>query len=195
MPRTSAEQRRKEFVTAAVKVIAEKGIEGATTRRIAAEAGASLATLHYCYDSKEELFHDIFENMANAVRDSVWHVAPGCGLGRAAATLLRQLMGWYLSEETYARAQSEVFYWGIRQHPEAGMKYYSAFFEVVEEHLIRGLRDDDDRNLVPILTHMVFAAADGLLPQWLAHGDPTATAVDIDTFAEAFERLTERRRP
>lgn len=36
-------------------------MDGATTRRIAEEANAPLATLHYCFSSKEVLFAAVFE--------------------------------------------------------------------------------------------------------------------------------------
>ena len=42
MARVSAEQRRRELVDAAVRVIAEHGVPGATTRRIADAAGAPM---------------------------------------------------------------------------------------------------------------------------------------------------------
>jgi len=53
--RVPLEQRRRQFVEAAAKVIADEGVEKATTRRIAEEVGAPLATLHYCFHSKDEL--------------------------------------------------------------------------------------------------------------------------------------------
>lgn len=48
-------ERRQQFVEAAARLIAAEGLERATTRRIAEEVGAPLATLHYCFHSKEEL--------------------------------------------------------------------------------------------------------------------------------------------
>lgn len=39
-------------------------LSGATTRLIADQADAPLASLHYCYDSKEALFDVVFEARA-----------------------------------------------------------------------------------------------------------------------------------
>ncbi|WP_280447927.1 TetR family transcriptional regulator, partial [Nocardia cyriacigeorgica] len=49
------------MVAAAVRVIAARGVDVATTRRIAEEANAPLATLHYCFATKELLFAAVFE--------------------------------------------------------------------------------------------------------------------------------------
>ncbi|NUL43966.1 TetR/AcrR family transcriptional regulator [Cellulosimicrobium funkei] len=57
--RVPAEQRRGEFIEAAARVIAREGVERATTRRIAEEAGAPLAALHYCFRSKDELLQAV----------------------------------------------------------------------------------------------------------------------------------------
>lgn len=57
--RIPAEQRREEFIEAAARVIAHEGVDRATTRRIAQEAGAPLAALHYCFHSKEELLEAV----------------------------------------------------------------------------------------------------------------------------------------
>ena len=54
--RMQLEERQVQFVEAAAKVIADEGMERATTRRIAEAAGAPLASLHYCFRGKDELF-------------------------------------------------------------------------------------------------------------------------------------------
>ncbi|WP_366887893.1 TetR family transcriptional regulator, partial [Streptomyces sp. NPDC005476] len=55
MQRVRAEVRRQDLVAATVAVIAEHGVKGATTRRIAEAAGCPLASLHYVFHSKDEL--------------------------------------------------------------------------------------------------------------------------------------------
>jgi AcrR family transcriptional regulator len=92
MSRIPASQRREEFITAVVTVVAAEGVEGATTRRIAAEAKASLAALHYCFSSKEELFYAVFERQVQILQQEFWHPRKNAGLGRTAANLLRRLM-------------------------------------------------------------------------------------------------------
>lgn len=57
--RISVERRRELLVKAAFRVIADHGVEAATTRRISAEAEMSLASFHYAFDSRDELLAEL----------------------------------------------------------------------------------------------------------------------------------------
>jgi AcrR family transcriptional regulator len=194
MPRMSAVKRREDFIEAAVKVIAQHGVDGATTRRIAAEAGAPLASLHYCFSTKEQLFADIYVDLGKTVAESVWHVRKGAGLGRSAAGLLRQIMRWYQDNQAYAQAQLELLFWVARQNNELARQTYRIFSNVVAEKLRLGMRADDDENLIEPLTTFVLSAADGLLPAVVTFGFGASIEGAIDAMAESMERLTEAHR-
>lgn len=56
MARLSSAQRRVALVQAALDVIAEAGIAGATTRAVTERAGMPLASFHYVFTSQEALF-------------------------------------------------------------------------------------------------------------------------------------------
>ena len=73
MARISAEDRRCEFVRSAARVIADHGVAAATTRRIAAEANAPLASLHYCFRNKDELLQEVYNYLS---RDYATALAP-----------------------------------------------------------------------------------------------------------------------
>ncbi|WP_036520396.1 TetR/AcrR family transcriptional regulator [Nocardia sp. 348MFTsu5.1] len=51
--------RRDLLVRAAFRVIADHGVEAATTRRICAEADMSLASFHYAFESRDELLAEL----------------------------------------------------------------------------------------------------------------------------------------
>lgn len=53
------ETRRDLLVQAAFRVIAEHGVEAATTRRISAAASMSLASFHYAFESRDELLAEL----------------------------------------------------------------------------------------------------------------------------------------
>ncbi|MGI5467153.1 TetR family transcriptional regulator [Streptomyces sp. CA-132043] len=55
MAYVSADTRREQLVEAAVQVIAHEGADGATTRKIADGAQSPLASLHYCFQNRENL--------------------------------------------------------------------------------------------------------------------------------------------
>lgn len=59
-------ERRKEIVAAAARVFKSKGLQGSNLGDIAVEAGADRASLYYYVGSKEELFHEVVRETAEA---------------------------------------------------------------------------------------------------------------------------------
>ena len=71
MARISARERRQDFIEATIKVITEHGVANATTRRIAEAAGSPLASLHYVFHTKDELFCAVYESLINMPQKSL----------------------------------------------------------------------------------------------------------------------------
>jgi AcrR family transcriptional regulator len=59
MSRLPLAERRAQLVQAALAVAIRDGIEAATVRAVAAEAGVSLGVVHYCFDDKDELLREV----------------------------------------------------------------------------------------------------------------------------------------
>ena len=59
------------ILEAAGKVFLQKGLKGATTQEIAAEAGVNKALLHYYFRTKESLYLAIFANMVKTKVPSI----------------------------------------------------------------------------------------------------------------------------
>ena len=57
--RIPAAERRSALIEAALRVVARNGLAQATTRAIVAEAGMSLASFHYVFDSRDELIDEL----------------------------------------------------------------------------------------------------------------------------------------
>ncbi|MEO9329977.1 TetR/AcrR family transcriptional regulator [Gordonia aurantiaca] len=55
------EERRELLLESAFRVIARRGVDGATTRAICAEAGVTLSTFHYVYATRDELLAALVE--------------------------------------------------------------------------------------------------------------------------------------
>ncbi|MDQ0258257.1 AcrR family transcriptional regulator [Sinomonas atrocyanea] len=87
MPRIPAEERRMQFVEAAARVIAAEGLPAATTRRIAAEADAPLAALHYCFRNKDALLEEVYNFLS---RDYAKSLTPIEDLGAGLPRVIRQ---------------------------------------------------------------------------------------------------------
>ncbi|RJP77476.1 MAG: TetR/AcrR family transcriptional regulator [Candidatus Zixiibacteriota bacterium] len=70
---------RQRLLNAAYRVFAEKGLQGARTRDIAARAGVNLAMLHYYYRSKEELYAQVLTPLYREVFSRLDSVLSGPG--------------------------------------------------------------------------------------------------------------------
>ncbi|GAA5118913.1 TetR/AcrR family transcriptional regulator [Haloechinothrix salitolerans] len=175
VPRISAAQRRSDFVNAAVEVIATYGIEGATTRRIADQAQANLAMLHYCYDSKEELFADVYEYVAGRYRDVIKDSEPHSDLADTARQILRGAMEFYLESPSFAAATLELISWARRQHGDRGIAVYDQALESVRAAL-RGAAADHpvEPETIDQIAYVIATLADGFAMNWLTYGDRSA---------------------
>lgn len=172
MPRIPAAQRRQDFVNAAVEVIATHGIDGATTRRIADQANANLAMVHYCYDSKEDLFGDVFVMVANKFREISLNVDPSATLEEAAHAILHNTMELYLESSSFTVTAIELINWARRQHGDRGIAVYTdAINEAVAT--LRATAEDravDEATLEEIAAVIGFLA-DGFAVSWITYGD------------------------
>jgi AcrR family transcriptional regulator len=69
--RKNDEGRRDDLIAAATKVIVRDGVAAATTRRIAAEAGVPLGTVHYWFASKDDLLTAVVEAVLGDLESAV----------------------------------------------------------------------------------------------------------------------------
>jgi AcrR family transcriptional regulator len=84
--RPRSESARKQILAAAYKLLAEKGIQAASTQEIAAAAGVSTATLYRWWDTKEAIMLDAaFEHN----RPAVTYEGKGSPLERLRAQAVR----------------------------------------------------------------------------------------------------------
>lgn len=172
MPRIPAAQRRQDFIQAAVEVIATHGIDGATTRRIADQAGANLAMLHYCYDSKEALFSDVYEYVAGKYRDVIKTSDPHGTLADTARQILRGVMECYLDSPSFTAATFELINWARRQHEDRGIAVYDQAFDTVRTALQDAASDQPaDAAVVEEAAYVLATLADGFGVNWLTYGD------------------------
>ncbi|WP_035720247.1 TetR/AcrR family transcriptional regulator [Gordonia shandongensis] len=61
MARLTVQERRDAAISATMRVIARSGVEAATTRRIADEAGVGQSSLFYAFDSRDDLLAAVVE--------------------------------------------------------------------------------------------------------------------------------------
>jgi AcrR family transcriptional regulator len=169
--RVPSDVRRQQFIDAAVKVIAREGVDGATTRRIADEANAPLATLHYCFQTKENLLWAVFEQLADLVRaDIAQAVASGQSASELARQRVDQAIEWAIGNPEANRTQIEIWLWAERNDLEFAVKIYDLFISAWKEFLGAAKPPIPDDELETI-TRVIVAILDGLAMQLITHSD------------------------
>jgi AcrR family transcriptional regulator len=181
MAHVSADARREQLIEAAVRVIAREGADGATTRKIADEAKAPLASLHYCFQNKENLLLAVFAQLSDEMpvdADPTQDEKPS--LGQVAEQLLTRAMQWSVENPVRTRAMIEIVLWAERYDPELSAGFYDAFLKKSEDVLRRAdvtLSDEELHSVVRVSMSMV----DGLSLQMLTTGDMERTLRDTAT--------------
>lgn len=188
MARIPVAQRRREFIDAAVEVIAAHGIDGATTRRIAEQAQANVAMLHYCYDSKEDLFADVFEFVANRFHEVIDHGDAHTTVQEAAQSILRSLMECYFDSPTFAATTIELINWARRQHGDRGIAVYDKALGAGLAVVRRVAAEEGvPAAVVEDIPYVVGALSDGFAINYLTYGDRKAAQAQMDVTAAVLE--------
>lgn len=190
----SADVRRKHFIEAAVAVIARDGVDGATTRKIAAEAGAPLATLHYCFQTKENLLWAVFEELSQKLQvDYESVIKPGQSAADVASTLLVITMKAAIDDPTYTRAQLEIGLWAGRNDQPLAIRVYDEFIETWKGFL-RGARGSLEEEQLDSIVRVFVALVDGLTIQLVTDADADRTVRDTETAAAMLSSHLKRSR-
>lgn len=178
MPRVGADLRRRDFVDATVKVIAEHGVAGATTRRIAAAAGCPLATLHYVFHTKEDLFYAVYESLLE-VTQGLTREQRGRPMRESAPMQLRRVMQWLANNPVFAHAQAELFNWALRFDPDLSRRAYELSLGIARA-AYQEASDAPADGEVEALSRLTMTLIDGLLLSWFAQGDIEQLAADTE---------------
>ncbi|WP_129305024.1 TetR family transcriptional regulator [Streptomyces sp. L2] len=181
MAYVSADARREQLIEAAVRVIAREGADGATTRKIADEAKAPLASLHYCFQNKENLLLAVFAQLSEELPVDV-DLPEGekASLGPVMEQCLTRAMRWSVDNPVRIRAMIEVTLWAERYDPELSVGFYDAFLKSSEDVLRQvevTLSDEELHSVVRVAMSLV----DGLSLQLLTNGDKERTLRDTAT--------------
>lgn len=194
MNRLPVAERREQLIEAALDVACREGVEGATVRAVAAEAGVSLGVVHYCFRDKDELLramaHAITErNTARApseipadasVRDLVLAVLDNLW-ANIRATRGPQLLTYELT--TTSLRHPELAQVGVDQYV-GSWAAAEHFLEEVEQ--VAGVTWRVPRHLV---ARSIIAAIDGFSLAWLVDGDAEAGYQGLRLWAEHLAAL------
>jgi TetR/AcrR family transcriptional regulator, regulator of biofilm formation and stress response len=188
MTRVSQQERRRQLVAAAFRVIGREGFAAATTRRVCAEAGASLASFHYCFSSKQELLAELTEQTLAelaAARSEGVHIR-----ATVAESLQVTLRFYWKTVEDDPDRESVLM--ALTQHALSdpvltgvAEQQYAAYHRTALETLEEIAAGCGARWTLPVaqLARMVVVVTDGVTLAWLVDHDSSAALAVLDAFA------------
>ncbi|WP_066290268.1 TetR/AcrR family transcriptional regulator [Arthrobacter sp. B6] len=199
MARVSADARRLQFVEAAARVIANDGLAAATTRRIATEAGANLAALHYCFRNKDELLQEVYAFLS---RDYAKALPPvnvaGGGLTDVMRAHAHRIWERMLLNPHEQVTTFELLLRRFREKPESEAAVraqnrimYEGWIQSTIE-LFReaaAVAGEDIPENLELITRLFISGIDGISMQHLADPDPERSAALVDLLSEGLASL------
>ena len=166
--------RRRQFVEAAILVISREGVARATTRRIAEMADLPTASLHYCFATKEDLFHAVYEAITGTGFAEVGaSVQQDVGLHQGVADITRSFARWFQSSRDMQLATYELTVWSLRSSDSRHLarRVYRRYLDGCTQ-LLREVRTEKELDFdIETLSRMLIGVLDGLMLQWLSFDD------------------------
>ena len=189
----SADERRRQIIQAAVRVIGREGVAGTTTRRIAEEANANLGTLHYIFSGKEDIFDSVFTycwEVTSEVFDEV--IVDGSGMEAAARAILDRYVVLAVADPVLLAAQYHLLAWSFTTETgrEMAQRAYRGMDDLVIGALNRGRGVDEPIENVAAIARMIGSLVDGMCLRYLVSRSQeelhSAVAMAQRTMHEAF---------
>ena len=187
MPRKTADQRRVEFIDAAVRVIAKQGLGDATTRRIAEEANAPLASLHYCFQTKEKLLWAVWERFMDDFASSYITGLTDETLSSRAAAVLDAGHRWLLDHPDFTLASFDIYQWALRRDDSPFDTDLNDLFATQLADALRPAARPDEQDVVMPLARLILAMLDGFSLGWNYHQDEDRFRSDMAVARTAVE--------
>ena len=185
----SEPERRLALLKAAFREVAEKGFSEVTLDDIARRAGVSKGVTLYYFDSKEELFRELFGWLIDSIHA---RMREAVGAEEDPVAKLKALVALIFPSPSKNRAFFRAFvdFSGIAARREAfravNERFYAGCREIdggiVEEGNRRGVFTARDANEAGSTMRAIF---DGLMLQWLSESDLEAT---FEKYRERCER-------
>jgi DNA-binding transcriptional regulator YbjK len=195
--RISASERRVSLVQAALRVVAVRGVHGATTRAIVAEANMSLASFHYAFESRDELMGELVAHVVDQQRRAL---APTLEVVDSTITMsdavragLQSYFDVLRSDPEREQAMLELTQYALRT-PELetlARRQYDRYYEFAGSALEAAARQSGLSWQLPVaeVARLLVAFTDGLTLAWLVNRDDLAAARLMDFAADSVARL------
>lgn len=191
MGRIPVEQRRKALIAAALRVVASRGLAGASTRAIVTEAGMSLASFHYAFESRDELIEQLIPEV---IASEELAILPETVAGSMVDLLTEGLMGYLdhlRADPAHEQAMLELTQYALRERPELARRQYEQYARIARVGLELAARHTGQRWSEPIDTvaALLLSLTDGLTLGWLVTRDDETAERVVATAARVVASL------
>lgn len=191
--RPNSDGKRELMIEAALKVMISDGLYNATTRKIAEAAGVNLATLHYHFNDKEELFFLAMGQLVESYRKvlATRFVEPQT-LTQRIAELLEFISGEIERDPDEQLALQEMTLYLLR-HPQAATLARDKdreFLSLYEDCLLAATDAGNyNRAQITALSNFIYTGLIGMFNQWLATRDKSQLTATLDNLVLAAQML------
>lgn len=187
-------ERQREFVNAGIRVVAREGVARATTRRIAEEAGAPTASLHYCFANKDELLEAVFDATVSEGLSTVRRlIQPKMGLANAIATITRAFTALVRRQPDIQLVFTEMNFWALRQPASRHLaaRAYRLYIDGSVQ-LLREAASNEAEEAADLeqLVRRFIAIVDGAALQFLSLNDDILEDIVEQALSDMLDRLS-----
>ncbi|MEF2978283.1 TetR/AcrR family transcriptional regulator [Subtercola sp. YIM 133946] len=194
MTRLPVAERRELLLDAALRVVAEQGISGATTRAIVAEAGVSLASFHYAFSSRDELIAELVNSVVASEQTALERLQlRGASMRDTVREGLLHYFDVLQKNPLREKAMFELTQYAMRSpelQPLARVQY-ERYYALAEQALEVAAESTGLRWSRPVdeIATILVVLTDGLTIGWLVNRDDDAALAIIDFAADSLGAL------
>jgi AcrR family transcriptional regulator len=183
----SIEERRKQLVAAAIAVMTREGIARMTTRRVADEAKVPLGTLHYCFETKEDLLlaavSDLSQELSEAGQIAL---VRGGDLRTNLTHALHAIWDTAIRDKLRRLVTYEIATWSVRskKHTQVARDQYAGYIETAGTMLVQAADEAGMEYALPFetLKRWTLVTFDGLMLAYIVDHDNERSLAVLDTF-------------
>lgn len=188
MPRVSADDRRRDLIEAAFRVMSRVGVPMATTRLICAEAGVPQSVFHYCFRSKDELFKELTRTVIGTmITSALDSVVDGESFEDSVRQSLRRLWRTAVAHPEHQLVLYELTTAMLRDPSTADLAQwqYERYFDNTAQLLeVLASRSGVTWSLpIDVLSRLATTVIDGVILGWLTDHNTANVDAVVDTFA------------
>jgi AcrR family transcriptional regulator len=197
MARIPVEERREALIDAAFRVIGEQGLSRASTRAIVAEAGMSLASFHYAFESRDQLLELLITEVLASEQRAI---LPANLKGKSLTALLTEGLQGYLNhlraDPGREQAMLELTQYALRSALPLAEGQYVQYTRFALQSLELAAEQTDSEWTVPtsVVARLLVALTDGFTISWLIDRDDAHARASVEAAAIAIASLAKSKR-